>query len=216
MRRALHAAVVAVSALPAAWLAFGAATDRLGPEPVEALLHGTGGWALRFLLLSLAVTPLRRAFGLALVAPWRRSLGLAAFGYACAHLALYAALELELDLGQLAEDVAERPFVTAGFAAWLLLVPLAATSTRAMQRRLGRRWVRLHRLVYAALGLALVHFLWGVKADLREPLVYAAVGALLLAARWRPRGAAAPVRRGPGRPLAGAVGSPPPNGRDSV
>lgn len=172
-----------VALLPLALLAGAAATGRLGPEPVETLLHTTGDWALRLLLASLAVTPARRWLGLAALAPLRRSFGLLAFLYAGLHATVYVALEAELDPGLLAEDLTERPYVTAGFGALLLLAPLAVTSTRGWQRRLGRRWVRLHRLVYVAAGLAVLHFLWLVKADLREPLVYAAVLIALLAAR---------------------------------
>ncbi|MDX1649513.1 MAG: protein-methionine-sulfoxide reductase heme-binding subunit MsrQ, partial [Myxococcota bacterium] len=180
-----------------------AATDALGAEPVETLLHETGQWALRLLLASLAVTPARRWLGLPALAPLRRSFGLLALLYAGLHFGVYLGLEVGLDPGLLVEDVTERPYVTAGFGA-LLLLPLGITSTRGWQRRLGRRWVRLHRLVYVAAGLAVLHFLWLVKADLREPLIYASVlGVLLLArlprlprpaGRRRPR--PAPLTRG--------------------
>jgi sulfoxide reductase heme-binding subunit YedZ len=183
-RRLVHAGIVAAGLLPAAALALGLATDRLGADPIETLTHETGAWALRLLLATLAVTPLRR-LGLPVVLPYRRSLGLLAFFYASLHLATYAGLDLALDFANLFEDVAERPYVTAGFTAFCLLVPLAVTSTRGWMRRLGRRWTRLHRLVYVAAVLAVVHFLWGVKADVREPLVYAGILALLLAARIR-------------------------------
>ena len=181
--RAVHAAVLAAAALPAAALALRGAQGRLGADPIETLTHETGDWALRFLLLSLAITPARRWLGAAALAPYRRSFGLVAFGYACLHVLTYLALDWFFDWGAILEDVAERPYVTAGFSAFLCLVPLAATSTRGALRRLGgRRWVRLHRLVYVAAGAAVVHFLWLVKADLAEPLLYAAVlGALLLA-----------------------------------
>jgi sulfoxide reductase heme-binding subunit YedZ len=151
----------------------------------------TGDWTLRLLLLSLAITPLRRWLRLPALAPLRRTLGLAAFGWACLHVATYAALDLAFDGEALLEDLVERRFVTAGFAAFVCLVPLAATSTRRAQRRLGPRWVRLHRLVYAAAALGIVHYLWLVKADLLPPLLYAAVLAVLLVARLRrPRRAA--------------------------
>lgn len=185
-RRAAHAAVIALGLAPLGALVVAAALGALGANPVEAITHETGEWALRLLLASLAITPLRRATGWALVAPWRRSLGLLAFLYATLHFATFLVLDLGLELGALAEEVAERPFVTLGFAALMLLTPLALTSTRAAQRRLGRRWLALHRLVYAAAGLAVLHFVWLVKADLAEPLAYAAVLALLLGARlWR-------------------------------
>ena len=185
-KRALQSFTVTAGALPAAALVVSALTDGLGANPVEHVTHVTGGWALRFLLLSLAVTPLRRLLGWSWAAPLRRTLGLTAFGYACFHYLTYLGLEHFFDWQLIVEDVLERRYVTAGFAAFLCLVPLAVTSTRAMVRRLGRRWVSLHRLVYLAATLGVIHFLWLVKSDLREPLVYAAVLALLLGLRVRP------------------------------
>lgn len=184
-RRIAHLALIALGLLPLAALAVGAARGALGANPVETLTHETGQWALRLLLATLAITPLRRFAGWAFVAPWRRSLGLLAFGYAALHFATFLVLDLGLDLSALGEEVAERPYVTLGFTAFALLTPLAVTSTRGWQRRLGRRWVALHRLVYLAVGCAVLHFLWLVKADLAEPLAYAAVLAALLGARWR-------------------------------
>ena len=196
-RRRLHAAVVAAATLPALWLLAEALLGRLGANPVETITHSTGSWALRFLVACLAVSPLRRWLRMPALAPYRRSFGLLAFGYAGLHFATFLVLDLELDWGTLVGEVVERPYVSAGFAAFSLLVPLAATSTRAMARRLGRRWKSLHRLVYVAALLAVVHFLWLVKADLREPAIYAAAVAGLLglrAAGWARRRA----RSGPG------------------
>ncbi len=184
-RRLGHAAVVALALLPLAGLVLGAARGALGVNPVETITHETGGWALRLLLATLAITPLRRFNGWSFVAPWRRSLGLLAFLYAALHFATFGVLDLGLELGALAEEVAERPYVSLGFTALLLLTPLAITSTRGWQRRLGRRWLTLHRLVYVAAGLGVLHFVWLVKADLAEPLAYAAVLGALLAARLR-------------------------------
>jgi len=189
-RRRVHAALVWVAGLvPLCVLVFDVATDGLGAEPVEEILHRTGGWALRLLLMSLAVTPLRRLMGWNALAPHRRTLGLLAFGYACLHLTTYLAFELEFDPAELEKSLVERPYITAGFTAFVLLLPLALTSTRRAQKRLGTRWQRLHRLVYLALTAASVHFLWAVKADLAEPLLYAGVAAMLLAARayWHVR-----------------------------
>jgi sulfoxide reductase heme-binding subunit YedZ len=186
-RTAVHAAAVTLSLAPLAWLAFGAARGGLGANPVETITHVTGEWALRLLLACLAVTPLRRASPrFAALAPYRRTFGLLAFAYAVLHAATFFALDLGFAFALLAEEVAERPYVTLGFAALSLMTPLALTSTRAWQRRLGRRWLTLHRAVYAAGVLAAAHFVWLVKADLREPLLYAAVLAVLLAARWLP------------------------------
>lgn len=186
-RRIAHLALVALGLVPLAGLALGAARGTLGANPVETITHTTGHWALRLLLATLAVTPLRRFAGWSFAAPWRRSLGLLAFGYAMLHFATFLVLDLGLDLSALGEEVAERPYVTLGFTALLLLAPLAVTSTRAWQRRLGRRWLTLHRAVYAAAVLAVLHFVWLVKADLAEPLAYAAVLAALFAVRWWPR-----------------------------
>jgi sulfoxide reductase heme-binding subunit YedZ len=181
--RALQAFAIAIGTLPAASLAISAFTDGLGANPVERVTHVTGDWALRFLLLSLAVTPLRRLFGWSWVVPLRRTLGLTAFGYACLHYLIFLGLEHFFDWQLIAEAVLKRRFVWVGFAAFLCLVPLAVTSTRAMIRRLGRHWVSLHRLVYLAAVLGVTHFLWLVKSDLREPLVYAAILTLLLGLR---------------------------------
>ncbi len=167
--------------------------DALGADPIAELTHASGLWALRFLLASLAMTPLRRIF----VQPWpiryRRMLGLYAFFYACLHLSIYLLLDLGGYWAQIIDDVVKRPYMTVGFLAWLILLPLAATSTRASMRWLGRRWGQLHRAVYAAGVLAALHFLWLVKTDLREPAIYASVLALLLLARLKRR---APVGQG--------------------
>ena len=183
--RLYHASLTAVALLPALWLASGLAMDRLGPDPVEDLTHATGAWALRLLLATLAITPLRR-LGLPALAPFRRTLGLLAFGYASLHLLVYVVLDQGLELGFVWEDVRERPYITAGFAAFVCLVPLAITSTRAWIRRLGHRWIELHRLAYLSAIAAVLHFLWLVKADLREPLVYAVLLGVLFAARLIP------------------------------
>lgn len=168
---------------PLLWLAWLVAGGRLGPNPVEFLEHYSGDWALRLLLVTLALTPLRRWSGRAEVLRVRRLLGLWAFVWICLHFATYLTFDLEWSAALLAEDLVERTYITLGFAAWLLLVPLALTSTRGWQRRLGRRWRSLHRLVYPAALLGALHFLWLVKADVREPLVYLGLLAVLLAAR---------------------------------
>ena len=158
----------------------------LGAEPVEKITHVTGEWTLRFLLATLAVTPLRRWLGWSWLAPYRRTLGLLAFGYCTLHFATYAVLDLWGAWDTLIEDVLERRYVTAGFAGFVLMLPLALTSTRAWMRKLGRRWVVLHRMVYAAGIAGCLHYLWLVKADLREPLIYTAILIVLLAARVVP------------------------------
>lgn len=157
--------------------------DALGPDPVAAIEHELGLWALRLLLLTLAITPLRQLSGQPLLLRFRRMLGLYAFAYASLHLAAYLVLDLRGWWTLVFEEIAKRPYITVGFAAWLLLVPLAITSTRGWMRRLGRNWGRLHRAVYAVAVLAVLHFWWVVKSDYREPLLYAAILALLLG--WR-------------------------------
>lgn len=175
--------------LPAMLLLYGALYNTLGADPVKILTHETGLWALRFLLLSLAMTPLRRWTGWAGFIRYRRMLGLYAFFYASLHLSVYLVLDLGAYWADLLTDIQKRPYMTVGFAAWLILLPLAITSTRAMIRRLGRNWQRLHRLVYLAGILAALHFLWLVKADLREPGIYAGILVVLLLARlWPKRG----------------------------
>lgn len=192
----LKAAAHALALLPLALLACAIVGDRLGADPVAALTHATGDWALRLLLLGLALTPLRRLLGQAWPLRFRRLVGLYAFFYACLHLAIYLVLDLGSYWQQIFADILKRPYITVGFAAWLLLLPLALTSTRAAMRRLGRRWGQLHRAVYVAAALGVLHFIWLVKSDLREPMVYAAVLSVLLAARlyWKLKRTAQPPR----------------------
>ena len=185
-RLGLHACVVVLCLTPLFWLIHAGLNDGLGANPIEKITHTTGEWALRLLLVTLTVTPLRTITGWRGIAVYRRSFGLCAFFYACLHLSTYLGFDLGFAFGLLGEDILERPYITVGFAAFCLLVPLAATSTRAAIRRLGRRWVSLHRLVYAAAICAVVHFFWLVKADEREPLIYGAILAGLLAARVIP------------------------------
>ena len=145
--------------------------------------HRLGLWALRLLMITLAITPLRQLTGQAVLLRFRRMLGLYAFFYATLHFGAYLVLDLRGYWTQIFEEIAKRPYITVGFAAWLLLVPLALTSTKAAIRRLGRNWARLHKLVYVIGVLAVLHFWWLVKSDIREPLLYAAILAVLLG--WR-------------------------------
>ena len=172
--------------LPLAWLACGALGwlgVTLGADPVKKLEHSAGRTALNLLLLTLAVTPVRELARLPDLVRLRRLLGLFAFFYAALHFAIWLTLDLELNFGMVAADIGRRPYLTIGFTALLLLVPLAITSTNRMMRRLGRRWQRLHRLVYAIGLLGVWHFYWQVKRDVREPLLYAGILGALLA--WR-------------------------------
>jgi len=181
-RRVVHGAVVALCLSPLVGLAVQALRDDLGADPIKTVEHRTGLWTLRFLLATLAVTPLRR-LGFAALAPYRRSFGLLAFSYCTLHLSTYGVLDLWGEWGTLLEDIAKRPYITVGFAGFLCMLPLAITSTRKWIRRLGKRWVQLHRLVYAAAVAGCVHFIWLVKKDEREPLFYTALFTALLAAR---------------------------------
>jgi sulfoxide reductase heme-binding subunit YedZ len=159
-------------------------TGELTANPIEDITHRTGDWALRLLLVTLAITPLRRMLGWSSLASYRRMIGLFAFFYAALHLSTYLVLDFFFAFDLILDDVIERRYVTAGLTAFMLLLPLALTSTTGMIRRLGgARWRQLHRLVYLAAVAAVVHYLWLVKIDIGPPLVYAAVLAVLLGLR---------------------------------
>lgn len=189
-------AVLLLLLVPLGWLVADIVLDRLGANPIETVLHRTGDWALRLLLLTLAVTPLRRVTGASWPLRYRRMLGLVAFAYAVLHAATWLLLDRGLLWDEVVADVLKRPYVTVGFAALMLLVPLAVTSTQGMMRRLGRQWQRLHRLVYLAAALAVLHYLWLAKVERPEPFVYAIALAVLLLARLPPfwRRPATPTR----------------------
>jgi sulfoxide reductase heme-binding subunit YedZ len=173
-----------LSLVPAGFLVWGVFNGDLGANPVETITHETGDWGLRFLLIGLLVTPLRRISGWHSAIRLRRMFGLFAFFYVIMHFTTYVWLDHFFDVADILDDILERPYVTIGFTALIALVPLAATSTNAMVKRLGAKtWQRLHRLVYLAVGAAIGHFLWLVKADLREPLIYLGVFALLMLLR---------------------------------
>jgi sulfoxide reductase heme-binding subunit YedZ len=156
---------------------------RLGANPVEFIEHYTGDWTLRLLLATLAMTPLRMLTGLTEPIRVRRILGLWTFAFLCLHFLTYLVFDLSFSMTQLADDLVKRTYITLGFTAWLLLVPLAVTSTVGWQRRLKRRWITLHRLIYPAALLGAIHYLWQVKADTREPLIYLSILLVLLAFR---------------------------------
>lgn len=184
MRRLAKRAAFAACLLPLVVLASRAALDDLGANPIEAVTRTLGDWALRFLVLTLAVTPVRLLTGWSTLAGYRRMLGLFAFFFAALHVSSYVMLDQFFDFAAIGGDIVKRKFITIGLVAFLLMVPLAATSTNRMIKRLGAtRWRRLHRLAYAAGALAIVHFLFMVKVDTREPLIYAGVLGCLLGAR---------------------------------
>lgn len=184
----LKTLVFALSLLPLAYYAWGAWQDALGANPVEAVTRGLGTWTLHFLLITLTITPLRRLSGWHVLMRLRRMLGLFTFFYASLHLTCYLWFDQFFAWGEIAQDILERPFITVGMASFLLLVPLAATSSNFAIRRLGgRRWQALHRTVYAIAILAVLHYSWLVKADQSQPLLYGGILALLLGVRalWR-------------------------------
>ena len=180
---ALRAAIFAAALVPAAALVYGFYTDDLTANPIDYITDTTGTTALTLLMITLGVTPLRRLTGRHELIRLRRMLGLLAFFYACLHVSTWFVLDWFFDVASMAADVVERPFITMGMTTFLLLLPLAATSTTGMIRRLGRRWTQLHRLVYVAGVTAIIHFWWVVKADFREPRFFALALSILLGFR---------------------------------
>jgi sulfoxide reductase heme-binding subunit YedZ len=189
LNRALKPLVFLAAIAPFLWLVFRATTGRLTANPVEDITLTTGIWALRLLIATLAVTPLRRLTGWNPIIRVRRMLGLFTFFYATLHFLTYLAFDQVFALDLMLKDVAKRPFITAGFVAWLLMLPLAITSTGGWIRRLGRRWQSLHRLIYICALAAALHFIWKVKVAIGEPVYYAAIIGVLLGFRllWRLR-----------------------------
>lgn len=186
----IKALVFIVALLPFIHLSWGLYRGTLGANPVEAITRGTGDWVLRFLMITLAITPLRKLTGWHWLVRLRRMFGLYAFFYVSLHLLIYLWLDQDFDVASIAADIVERPFITVGFAAFVLMTPLAVTSTNAMIRRLGgRRWQALHRAIYVISILGVLHFWWLVKRDISEPQMYAEILAVLLGIRlwWRAR-----------------------------
>ncbi len=181
----LRAGVFLLSLLPLARTVWLGIDGRLGANPIETITRASGDWTLYFLCFTLAVTPLRRLTGQTWLLKLRRMLGLFCFFYASLHFLCFLWFDHFFDLAEMWKDVKKRPFITVGFSAFVLLIPLAATSTHAMQRRLGRRWAQLHRLIYGIALLALVHFWWmrAGKNNFGEPIVFAAIIAVLLGLR---------------------------------
>lgn len=175
--------VFATALVPVALLVLRALRSDLGANPIETITHSTGDWTLILLMVTLAITPLRRMTGINDLVSFRRMIGLFAFFYATLHFLTYIWLDKFFDVHEIVKDVYKRPFITAGFTAFVLLVPLAITSTKGWIRRLGKRWQLLHRLIYVSAIAGVTHYIWLVKKDVRQPLIYAAIlSALLL---WR-------------------------------
>lgn len=171
---------------PAGVLTWQAFNNQLGANPVEALTHQSGSWALRMLLLTLAITPLRQLTGWRYAIQLRRMFGLYAFFYASLHFLIYLVLDRGLYFADIWEDIAERPYITVGFLTFLMLLPLAITSNNRLIKRMGKNWKRLHRLVYLCGFCAVLHYLWLVKADLFNPIIYLIIFLLLMALRLKP------------------------------
>ena len=186
-RRLMKPAVFVLALAPFLWLATRASTGRLTANPIEDITLTTGIWTLRFLVITLAITPLRRIIGWNQVIQYRRMLGLFAFFYAVLHVSTYLVLDYFFAWDLIIADVTKRPFITAGMVAFLAMVPLALTSTKGWIRRLGRRWQLLHRLIYLSAIAAAIHYLWKVKVIIGSPVYYAIIIAVLLVFRvaWR-------------------------------
>jgi len=169
---------------PVALLVWKGFHQDLGANPIEFITHATGDWTIRFLCITLAVTPLRRLLGLPDLIRFRRMVGLFAFFYGCLHFMTYLWLDKFFDLSEIAKDVWKRPFITAGFLGFVAMIPLAVTSTKGWIRRLGgRRWNLLHRLIYVSACAGVIHYYWLVKSDVRLPLLYASIVGVLLGYR---------------------------------
>ena len=169
--------------LPLARLGWKAYNSALGANPIQVITWSTGTWTLAFVMLTLSITPLRKLTQQYWLIQYRRMLGLFAFFYGCLHFLTYIWLDQFFDVHSMLKDIAKRPFITVGFTAFVLLIPLALTSTQRSIRWLGKRWQMLHRLIYMTAVLGVIHYIWLVKADLRKPLIYAAILSVLLGYR---------------------------------
>ena len=203
--RLVHTLIIVAALVPLALIVRDAVTDRLGANPIEQITHRTGDWTIRLLLATLAVTPLRRLTGWNSIIRYRRTIGLLTFTYVCLHFLTYLVLDQGFPMQGFAiayvvEDIAKRPYITVGFTAFLLLIPIAWTSTKGWIRRLGRRWTTLHQLVYVAAALGVLHYLWLIKGDRPTAVYYGLILVGLLVTRvWHlrrttsPRPAATPA-----------------------
>ena len=171
----LKTGVFLLAVSPVAYMIYGVLNDQLGANPVEKLLHLSGFWALTFLIITLAVSPVRKLSHWNKIIKFRRMLGLFAFFYAVLHFLIYLTLDRQLNWPEIVEDISKRPYITVGFTALVLLIPLAVTSTKGWMRRMGKRWQKLHRLIYLITMAGVIHFWWLVKKDISEPLIFAAV-----------------------------------------
>ena len=183
MRKIYKPSIFFLSLIPLILIVYKIFTNNLGPEPIKEITHHTGEWALLFIVFTLAMTPLKKITNLNIWISFRRMLGLFAFFYASLHLITYVGLDYRFDLKNISRDILTKKFIFIGFAAWLLLVPLAITSSKKMMGILKNNWKKLHRLTYIIAIFAVVHFIWLVKRDLTEPLIYLFIILVLLAFR---------------------------------
>jgi methionine sulfoxide reductase heme-binding subunit len=202
LRKLIKGLVFVACLGPLAWLTYAAFMDALGANPIAEITNETGVWTLRFVAITLLITPIRKVTKWNVLIKYRRMFGLFAFFYGCLHFTTYIWLDQFFDWGGIVKDVAKRPFITVGFTAFVLMIPLALTSTAGWIRRLGgKRWNRLHRLIYVTAVLGVIHYLWLVKADTIRPIRYGVVIGVLLVARaafaWRRR-LTATASRAPG------------------
>ena len=183
MRKIYKPSLFFLSLIPIIVIIYKTFTNNLGPEPIKEITHHTGEWALLFIVFTLAMSPLKKITNLNIWVSFRRMFGLFAFFYASLHLMTYVGLDYRFDLENISKDILTKKFIFIGFAAWLLLVPLAITSSKKMMSILKHNWKKLHRLIYVIAIFAVVHFLWLVKRDLTEPLIYLFIILVLLAFR---------------------------------
>jgi len=185
MQKLLKPLLFSVSLIPLAILIYNGVTDQLTANPIEYITHYTGDWTLYFLLITLAITPARTLTGANSLLRYRRMLGLFAFFYACLHFITYLVLDQFFDFRAIIEDIVNRPYITVGFTAFVMLIPLAVTSTKKMVMRMGERWQKMHRLIYLITGLGILHYYWLVKADTRTPILLAIIFIFLMLLRLR-------------------------------
>lgn len=194
MTRVIKPVVFVLCLVPVGGLVWDFITHHLGANPVETLNHRTGIWTLRMLLITLCVTPFRRITGWNIVIRLRRMLGLYTFFYACLHFSTWLVFDHFFDVHEIIKDIVKRPYITVGFTAFVMLIPLAVTSTNKWVKRLGSRWAKLHQLVYVIATGGILHYLWLVKADVRDPVIYGLILAVLLGYRaWIRRAAMLPM-----------------------
>ena len=184
MTKSIKPIFLILSLLPATYLVYAAFTDNLGANPIEELLHETGFWTLAFLVFTLTISPLRKLTGWNKVIQLRRMIGLFSFFYAFLHFGVYLGLDGFFEWSEIVDDISKRPYITIGFTGFILLIPLTVTSTKGWIKRLGKKWQKLHRLVYLIAVLGVIHFWWLVKKDITAPLIFAVILAVLFSLRW--------------------------------